>query len=708
MSELPTHEIVRDCMISYGTYVLEDRAVPDVRDGLKPSQRRLLWSMHQMGLQPSKASVKSARVVGRCMGMYHPHGDAAIYDTLVNMTRSRHPLVQGDGNFGNREGLVETKAAQHRYTECKLLPLAAACFDDIHVASMQPNYDDSTEEPIRLPVPVPLLLVNGASGVAVGLATHIPPHNLGEVLDALLHLLDEPDATTDDLLQFIKGPDYGAGVLVSNKAELLEMYETGQGKLQLRSNYEVEQQGKKQKLVITGLAPGIQKKKFYDTCVDLYRKKFIESPVTDESTLDRKRKRFNYRDTVQYRDPQIVRDRLLPLLETTITYRWYCLDQNKLPRRYTLLEVLHEFLDYRREVETEVLQHRQQKLFRRYGTVQAKYRASQKIDEVAAILKTAQDNKEAVDRLMELLRLRFDWQAEAVLEAPIRSLMRLQADDLKRQGKQLKQELADVKLKLEDIDSVVRAQLEDARKFATPRGTKLRNQSKDFGEDQTYWVGVTPEGKIDVSLDLPLKSKAAWSYQSFFQTDGEFVVVDNTNRACLVHVSYLDKYEPRGTVVGCTSLANCCVVTNSGRYVAFKTKQKRRTFPVIKDLGEDVIVAAVGFDGQTKVALLLEDQQLITRSAVATTRPNVKAKKFRLASEVTAAWSWPEGFTLADASGELGEPDQLDGAFCLIGEQNLVSLSSGVRKLCDRDETLRLLASDDVTVVAIDHEDQGA
>lgn len=701
MDEAATNEIVRDCMISYGTYVLEDRAVPDIRDGLKPSQRRLLWSMYQMGLQPNKPSVKSARVVGRCIGMYHPHGDAAIYDTLVNLTRLRHPLVHGDGNFGNRDILIETKPAQHRYTECRLLPLAAACFDEIHVAEQQANYDDSTEEPIRLPVPVPLALVNGCSGIAVGLTTHIPPHNLGEVLDALLHLLDEPGATTDDLLRFIKGPDYGTGVLLSNKADLLEMYETGQGKLQLRSTYEAEQHGKQQKLVITGLAPGIQKKKFYDTCTELYRKKLIESPVTDESTLDRRRKKFHYRDTIQYRDPQIVRDRLLPLLEKTTTYQWYCLDQQKLPRRYTLLELLHEFLDYRREIETAVLQDRKQKLQRRLGIVSAKYRAVKKIDEVVEILKTAETPEVAVKLLMKQLKLKEDWQAEAVLEAPLRSLMALQAPDLKQQGQKLRGEIRGVQEKLSDIDSVVRQQLTDVRKYATPRGTRLRGAAKDFGEDHHYWVGITQEGKIEVSLDLPTKSRAAWNYCSFFQTDGEFVVVHDTNRAQIVHVSYLDRYEPQGKVVGAVPLANCCVVTNRGRYVAFKTQQKRRSFPVFKDLGDDTIVAAIGFDSQTRIALWLDDGQLVLRSTgVSTTRPNVKARKLRLKTGVTAGWSHPAGVVLVDLVGqELGEPERLDRMPYLVGERNLLSLQAGQRRVLSRDETMELISTTQVQAV---------
>ncbi len=699
-TEQLTHEIVRQCMVDYGTYVLEERAVPDAQDGLKPSQRRILWSMYQMGLQPTKSSVKCARVIGRTMGMYHPHGDAAIYDTLVNMTRLRHPLVLGDGNFGNRDVLVQKRPAAYRYTECRLQPLGATCFNNIHVATMQPNYDDSTEEPSRLPVPVPLALVNGTSGIAVGLATHIPPHNLGEVLDALLHLLDEPDATTDDLLKFIKGPDYGTGVLLSNKADLLALYETGQGKLQYRSTYEAEPQGKKQKLVITGLAPSVKRKKFFDTATELYRKKLIESPVTDESTLNKKKKQFCYRDTIEYRDPQIVRDRLLPLLDTSISYQWYCLDQDKLPRLYNLLDLLHCFLDYRREIETAVLQDRQAKLLRRLGITVAKYRASTRLTEVVEILKTAETAEVAIRLLRELLKLKHDWQADAILDAPLRSLMRLQSSDLKKQGQKIREELQGIKVDLQDIDAVVRLQLQGMQKYAVPRGMRLRGTVKDFGEDHHYWVGVTSDGKIDVSLDLPLKSKAAWNYCSFFQTSGEFVVVHDTNRAQVVHCSYLDKYKPEGTVVGCTALQNCLVVTDSGRYVAFKTQQKRRQFPIIKDLGPDTVVGACGFDASTRVALLSTEQDLSFRQTLQATRPNVKARKLKMRSQVQTCWAHAPGTLLVDLQGnELGHPETLDQPYYRVGDRNLVVLQNSTRKVMTRDATLQALQARIVQVV---------
>lgn len=698
-TEQSTHEIVRQCMLDYGTYVLEDRAIPDAQDGLKPSQRRILWAMHQMGLQPTKSSVKCARVIGRTMGMYHPHGDASIYSAIVNMTRLRHPLILGDGNFGNKDMLVQKRPAAHRYTECRLQPMGAECFRDIHIAAMQPNYDDSAEEPTRLPVPAPLALVNGTAGIAVGLATHIPPHNLGEVLDALLHLLDEPAATTDDMLRFIKGPDYGTGVLLSRKADLLALYETGQGKLQYRSTYEAEPMGKKQKLVITGLAPSVKRKKFFDTATELYRKKLIESPVTDESTLNRKKKQFNYRDTIQYRDPQIVRDRLLPLLDTTISYQWYCLDQDKLPRLYSLLDLLHCFLDYRREIETAVLQDRKAKLLRRLGITVAKYRASMRLTEVVEILTTAETTEIAVQLLCETLKLKHDWQAEAILDSPLRSLMRLQSSDLKKQAQKIREELQGIKAALQDIGAVVRAQLQGMKKHAVPRGMRLRGTVKDFGEDHHYWVGITPEGKIDVSLDLPLKSKAAWNYCAFFQTSGEFVVVHDTNRAQVVHCSYLDKFTPQGTVVGATPLANCLVVTQQGRYVAFRTQQKRRQFPVIKDLGQDTIVGVCGFDPSTRIALLSVDQDLSFRQTLQATRPNVKARKLKMRSQVQSCWEQPMGDLLVDLQGnELGEPECLDQHH-LVGDHNLVVLKTAVRKVMTRDETIEALQADLVQAV---------
>jgi len=700
-AEMTTSELVETSMVEYGTYVLGDRAVPDARDGLKPVQRRLLWAMHRLGVTPNKASVKSARVVGNVLGSYHPHGDSSTYEALVHLTQLRYPLVHGDGNFGNRDALIEKSPAAYRYTECKLSQVGAACFNDIHVADLVPNYDESTEEPVRLPVPIPLALANGADGIAVGLATHIPPHNLGELLKAVVHLLDEPGATTEDLLQFIKGPDYGTGVLLSKRAELFDLYETGAGKLQFRSTYHIEQTGKNNKLVITGLAPGVKKKKFYDTATDLYRKKLIESAVTDETTINKKTGAINYRDTIQYRDAQIVKDRLLPLLDTTMSYQWYCLDGQRRYKQYGLVELLQEFLNFRREIEQAVLVDRKEKLARRLGVIQAKYRATQQIDVVASILKEAETTAEATSLLVKKLKLKYAWQAEALLEAQLRSLMRLQASDLKQQGQKLQAEIKTINAQLKDIDGVVRESLTALFKTADARGTRLRGKAKDFGEEQLYWVGVTAEGKVDVSLDLPLKSRAAWNYVSFFATSGEFVVVHDTNQASVVHVSYLDKYEPAGKVIGATSLPCCYVLTTANSGVAFRTAQKRQQFQVVKDLGDAELLAVVGFDPQDDASIMLQTEDndvhyLLARS-FRLTRPNVSARPIRLPPVVAVRFL--RDASLVDYAGnELGLPDMLDVPVHLVGEHNLVALHNGQRRVVSRDETMKIISTASVVV----------
>lgn len=701
--EKPTYEVVGECMYEYGMYVNQDRAIPNIQDGLKPSQRRILWAMYTIGALPNKATVKSARVVGDTIGNYHPHGDTSTYEALVHLTHLRYPLVKGDGNFGSPSVLKEKSPAAYRYTECKLSPLGASCFDQIHVASKVSNYDDTKEEPEWIPTPLPLSLINGFSGVGVALKTRVPPHNDAEVIAALIHLLDNPDATTEELLQFIKGPDYGTGVLLSKKSDLLDLYENGKGRLHFRSSYSVEPEGKKkQKLIISGLAPEVKKNKFFDTATELAKKKLIETPVTDESTLDKKRGTFHYKDTIVYRDAQIVRDRLLPILDTYVDYNWMLLDTDGRPRRFSLLELLHSFLDFRREVETRVLQDRLEKVTRRLGVIVARYRASKKLREVSEILHSAASEDDVKTQLMDLLGLKHDWQAEAILESQIRSLMRLRSDDLKAQGKKLKDEAKSLKKDLANIDSVIRRNLEDMETKSDQRKMKLRGTTKDFGEEQDYWVGVTLDGKVDVSLDLPLKSKAAWNYVDFFPAKGEIAITHDTNRASIVHVSYLDKYDPQGRVVGATSCSYCLVITSNGRYVAFPTEQRRKSFVVVKDLGDSDIVAAFGFDldkGQIVVATEENDLIYYDPSDFKITRPNTKSKALPgLRQDVLTAWYHAPGVRLVDENGdEVGTPEVWDYYYHL-SDKNLVSLHTGARKVCTETETMKLIADSSVKV----------
>ena len=695
--EESTSDIVREYIHRYGHYVLEERALPDSRDGLKPSQRRVLWTFHHMGVTSRKTTVKSARVIGEIIGRWHPHGDQSAYDTLVRMSHARHATVHGDGNFGNFEAVIEKPAAAYRYTECRLAELGDRCFDDIHVAEMQPNYDDTDQEPVRLPVPIPFVLINGCEGIAMGLSTSIPPHNAGEIIDACLHMIDHPTATTEDLLTFIKGPDYGGGVLLSKKSDLLSLYETGVGKLAFQSQCTLEDTHRKgiKKLVINGLAPGVHKKKLYDTTVALTKKKLLDSPVMDETTL-----KSGYRETITYRDPQLLKERVLPLLDSSISYRWYCLGLDGRPRKFTLVELLTDFLDFRREIEEAVLQDRLGKLQHQLGIEVAKYRAAQDIDYVIRVLHESETEDEARSELMEHLRIE-DWQADAILQAQIRTLIRSNAAKIKLTGQKLKKQVKEVKISLSDIDGVLRDRFEAMRKYATPRGTRLRGHTKNFGTDAKYWVGVTSAGKVDVSLDLPLGSKALWSYVDFVRTDGEVAIVHDTNQVSVVHVSYLDKYTPNGKVMSVSADPYCCVVTKSGRYVAFAIKQKRTQFPAIKDIGDDEIAFAFGFNLDDRIVFDLDcPLEWWTPDDLKITRPNVKSRKLKTSSTPLMAYILKPDFRIISDSGdELGKAEFCQDGIRILGKHNLLSLHSGKRSVVSYSDAVKAVCNEEANVV---------
>ena len=282
-----TSRIVIDNLREYGFYTLEDRALADARDGLKPVQRRLLWSLHKLKRHSKAIPVKCATVVGDTMGCYHPHGDAAIYGALVTLSWLRKPLVQQHGNFGDRSSLLEAPPADHRYTETQLTEFADRSFDDIAIMPMVKSFTEEHDEPFLLPTRAPLLVVHGCVGVALGLATHIPPHNLTEALTAALEVLENPDCTTDDLLKYIKGPDYGSGVLLSKKADLRTLYETGRGRLQFACSYHFEDgPSGNQRLVITGLNPGFKAGKLEEVTGELFAAKLLDSAANDEGSLE--------------------------------------------------------------------------------------------------------------------------------------------------------------------------------------------------------------------------------------------------------------------------------------------------------------------------------------------------------------------------------------------------------------------------------------
>jgi DNA gyrase/topoisomerase IV subunit A len=345
---------VRSSMQVYGSYVIGERAVADVRDGLKPVQRRILFAMYGLNAASNLAPKKSARIVGETIGVYHPHGDSAVYDTMVNMVHARNPLVEGLGNFGNRVGTTEVDpAAAYRYTEARLSKFGEAMMEDLEDVKHVPNFSGDKTEPLYIAARVPLLLANGSGGIAVGMSANLPPHNLGELLDATIATVKNPKITTAELLKSIKGPDHGYGVLVSDANEVLSLYKTGKGSLEFRCEYELTTDKKSgdKLLVVTSPAPGFSPQRFLNLMEKLQADKLIEYAAN-------KGNKGKLRIEVAYKDVRVLKERLLPALHTSESYQFYAVARDggdtlssDTLKFHNLRSALNDFVDFRRLVE---------------------------------------------------------------------------------------------------------------------------------------------------------------------------------------------------------------------------------------------------------------------------------------------------------------------------------------------------------------------
>jgi DNA gyrase/topoisomerase IV subunit A len=699
---LPTNEIVRDSMREYTLFVAGDRAIAHICDGLKPVQRRVAWVLYE-GKWTSKAMpVKSARVVGDTMGKYHPHGDASIYGSLINLGWLRHPLVQRIGNYGSRTSLLDLGYAEQRYTETRLSEFGDRLFDDIHVMPMKPTVTEDRTEPRMLPVRAPLLLINGSSGIAVGISADIPPHNLKEVIDATLYLLENPDCETVDLLKYIKGPDYGMGRLLSDKKELVSLYENGKGRLKYGCDYVIEEGSSGVKrLVITGLIPGIQRPRFLRETQKLADKKLLVSPANDEGSLD-----TGCRIVVEYKDPRIVKDRLLPLLQKTITHNFWALDPKGRPRRYNLKEMLQVFLNFRRRIEKLVLEDQADDLAEKLGVEEAKLQALTDIDLVADVLKTAPSVEEATSMLAKGLSIE-PWQAETLLGMPIRSLMRLNQEDIEKRVAKLSGRLRSIEVDLKDLDSVIRRRLEEMYQYGTKRGMSVRlSKAEVLSEavEGSYYVCLSGS-KLEALSDLPLKSKAGWKYQGFVESNGQVLVLSRANVVQFLPITYLDRYEESG--VGAALVSGdrkyCFVVTEQGQYAAFETTQKRTRYNVFKEISEP-IVDAVGVDPGDTIVVLYDDGSVEKISVPddpekgwsrASKRPNIRPKSLRKAgrplNDMVVIRSSDD---LYDGRWRKRPLDKLrtmtDAEAYVVGDVNFVIREDGKRLRLSREETVDL------------------
>ncbi|GAA7828328.1 DNA topoisomerase (ATP-hydrolyzing) subunit A [Helicobacter pylori] len=470
---------IEESYLAYSMSVIIGRALPDARDGLKPVHRRILYAMHELGLTSKVAYKKSARIVGDVIGKYHPHGDNAVYDALVRMAQDfsmRLELVDGQGNFGSIDG---DNAAAMRYTEARMTKASEEILRDIDKDTIDfvPNYDDTLKEPDILPSRLPNLLVNGANGIAVGMATSIPPHRIDEIIDALVHVLENPNAGLDKILEFVKGPDFPTGGIIYGKAGIIEAYKTGRGRVKVRAKVHVEKTKNKEIIVLDEMPFQTNKAKLVEQISDLAREKQIEgiSEVRDESDREGIRVVIELkRDAMS----EIVLNHLYKLttMETTFSIILLAI-YNKEPKIFTLLELLRLFLNHRKTIIIRRTIFELEKTKARAHILEGYLIALDNIDEIVRLIKTSQSPEAAKNALMERFTLS-EIQSKAILEMRLQRLTGLERDKIKEEYQNLLELISDLNgiLKSEDrLNEVVKTELLEVKEqFSSQRRTEIQ------------------------------------------------------------------------------------------------------------------------------------------------------------------------------------------------------------------------------------------
>ena len=480
---------MRESFIDYSMSVIVARALPDVRDGLKPVHRRILYAMNELGLVPGRPYKKSATVVGDVLGKYHPHGDSAVYDSMVRMVQEfslRYPLVDGQGNFGSVDG---DSAAAYRYTEARLTRIAMAMLADIdkNTVAMAPNFDDRLEEPTVLPALVPNLLVNGSAGIAVGMATNIPPHNLREVAKAVAHLVDNPDATVKDLARHVSGPDFPTGGIIYGRAGIHEMYETGRGRLVVRARAQVEEKEStgRSSIVVTEIPYMVNKARLIEQIAQLARDKKLEgiSDLRDESDRDGMRVVIELkRDAV----PLVVLNNLFKhtQMQTTFGAIMLALADGR-PQELNLKQLLEHYVNHRHNVITRRTQHDLEQAEAREHILEGLKIAVDNIDAVIKIIRGSKTTEEADEKLRTRFKLS-ERQSKAILDM---RLARLTGLEIAKLEEELKEVLAVIK----DLKGILGSK---PRRMGILKD-ELEKLSREFGDDRRTEI-VADEGEFSV------------------------------------------------------------------------------------------------------------------------------------------------------------------------------------------------------------------
>ena len=499
---------MKTSFIDYAMSVIVSRALPDVRDGLKPVQRRILYGMNELGVTPDKPHKKSARITGDVMGKYHPHGDSSIYEAMVRMAQwwsYRYMLVDGHGNFGSMDG---DGAAAQRYTEARMSKIALEMLRDLNknTVDFQDNYDGSEREPIVLPSRIPNLLVNGATGIAVGMATNIPPHNLAETIDAVKLMMDNPEVTTRELMEVLPGPDFPTGGLVMGKSGIHRAYETGKGSIVLRSRTEIETtKSGRERIVVTEFPYMVNKTKVHEHIVRLAQEKRIEgiTAVRDESSREGVRFIIEVRRDAS---ANVILNNLFKLtqLQTNFSFNMLAIEKG-VPKILSLRQILADYIAHQQEVVVRRTQFDKDKAEARAHILEGLLIALDHLDEVITIIRNSQTDAEAQAELMARFELT-ERQSQAILDMRLRRLTGLERDKIQNEYNDLLAliaDLADILAKPERVIAIIKEELDESkRKFADARRTELMVgevvslEDEDLIEEEDVVITLSSKGYI--------------------------------------------------------------------------------------------------------------------------------------------------------------------------------------------------------------------